>query len=726
MLGRFFRTSKKLAPADGRQLEIEAKIAAISRSLAMIEFDLDGMIIDANENFLGLMGYRREEIVGRHHSLFVDAQTRQSPEYRDFWIKLREGRFDSAEYRRVKKDGDEVWIQATYNPMIDAEGQVYRIVKFATDITGVKLASADHRGQIEAISRSQAVISFDLDGIILAANANFLSLMGYEEADVVGQHHRIFVTPEERHSEEYRRFWQRLGRGDYVSAEFKRVARDGREVWIQASYNPIYDLSGKPFKVVKFASDVTQTKLLSLDFTGQVAAIGRSQAVISFDLGGHILEANANFLETVGYPAKEVIGRHHSMFMPGAEAGGAPYREFWAALNRGEYKAGEFRRVGRDGREIWLQASYNPIFDLNGKPFKVVKYATDVTAEVSRRATMNQLSLVANGTDNSVIITDANRRIEYVNSGFERLTGFRSQDVIGKSPGKVLQGPHTDPETVKRIRAMLDRGEAFYEEILNYAQDGRPYWISLAINPVFDAQGRVERFISIQANVTDTKQKALEFTTKLNTIGESNAIAEWSLDGGIASANAALRAWGAQVDGGAVSLDRILASHENAQLRAGESVRREILWPRAGGGALALDAVFSVIRDLQGQPVSVLMCGIDVSDRRQAVDETSRAMGEVLQSSQRIADIVSYIDNIAFQTNILALNAAVEAARAGDAGKGFAVVAAEVRTLAHQSAESARDITRLVTESRDRMATLSQSLARLDKSEGEPKTGRAA
>jgi len=161
-------------------------------------------------------------------------------------------------------------------------------------------------------------------------------------------------------------------------------------------------------------------------------------------------------------------------------------------------------------------------------------------------------------------------------------------------------------------------------------------------------------------------------------------------------------------------------------LRAGESVRREILWPRAGGGALALDAVFSVIRDLQGQPVSVLMCGIDVSDRRQAVDETSRAMGEVLQSSQRIADIVSYIDNIAFQTNILALNAAVEAARAGDAGKGFAVVAAEVRTLAHQSAESARDITRLVTESRDRMATLSQSLARLDKSEGEPKTGRAA
>jgi methyl-accepting chemotaxis protein len=716
MLKALFGRGEDAGADDLEQAELRAKVAAISRSQAMIEFDLDGMIVDANANFLAAMGYERDEIVGRHHSLFVTPADRESSEYKEFWRRLRAGEFDSGEYKRLRKDGSEVWIQATYNPKLDTAGKPYGVVKFASDITQAKLQSADHAGQIEAISRSQAVISFDLDGIILDANANFLAAIGYSASEIVGRHHRMFVTPQERDSDEYRRFWQRLRNGEYAAAEFKRIAKGGREIWIQASYNPIFDLNGKPFKVVKFASDVTQTKLRAADFSGQVEAIGRSQAVISFDLGGHILTANANFLNAVGYGEKEVIGRHHSMFMPPGEAESAGYKQFWAALNRGEYKAGEFRRVGRGGRDIWIQASYNPIFDLNGAPIKVVKYATDITEEVARRTTMSQLSLVANGTDNSVIITDGQRRIEYVNAGFERMTGFKAAEVIGKSPGKVLQGAHTDGDTVKRIRAKLDRGEAFYEEILNYTRDGRAYWISLAINPVFDKHGQIERFVSIQANIDATKQRALEFTTKLNTIGESNAMAEWTLEGALSAANTALTAWGGQTEGATVALERLLPPDEAARVRNGESVRREIAWPRPEGGTLSLDAVFSVIRDLQGKPVSVLMSGIDVSDRRRAVDETSLAMKDVLQSSQRIADIVSYIDNIAFQTNILALNAAVEAARAGDAGKGFAVVAAEVRTLAHQSAESARDITRLVSESRERMATLSQSLARLDKS----------
>jgi methyl-accepting chemotaxis protein len=717
MLKSWIRKAPAVPVAELELNELRAKVAAISRSQAMIEFDLDGIIVDANANFLAALGYERDEIVGRHHSLFVEPATRESTEYKEFWRRLRAGEFDSGEYRRLRKDGSEIWIRATYNPKLDAAGKPYGVVKFASDITRTKLQAADHAGQIEAISRSQAVISFDLDGIILEANANFLDAMGYSAKEVVGQHHRMFVTPQEREGEDYRRFWQRLRNGEYVAAEFKRIAKGGREIWIQASYNPIFDLNGKPFKVVKFATDVTQTKLKAADFSGQVEAIGRSQAVISFDLGGNILTANPNFLNAVGYGEGEVIGRHHSMFMPPGEAESAGYKQFWAALNRGEYQAGEFRRVGRGGREVWIQASYNPIFDLNGQPIKVVKYATDVTEEVARRTTMSQLSLVANGTDNSVIITDAQRRIEYVNAGFERMTGYKAADAIGMSPGKILQGAHTDPETVKRIRSKLDRGEAFYEEILNYTRDGRAYWISLAINPVFDRNGQIERFVSIQANIDATKQKALEFTTKLNSIGASNAMAEWTLEGGLSSANAALTAWGAQTQGVDVAFERIIASDDAVRVRSGESLRREIAWPRQAGDTLALDAVFSVIRDLQGKPVSVLMCGIDVSDRRRAVDETSLAMKDVLQSSQRIADIVSYIDNIAFQTNILALNAAVEAARAGDAGKGFAVVAAEVRTLAHQSAESARGITRLVSESRERMATLSQSLARLDKSE---------
>ncbi len=243
-----------------------------------------------------------------------------------------------------------------------------------------------------------------------------------------------------------------------------------------------------------------------MDYAGQIAAIGKSQAVIQFALSGEILSANQNFLNVMGYAAQEVIGQHHSMFVDPDEARDPRYAAFWQTLSRGEYVAGEFRRIGRDGRDVWIQASYNPIFDINGKPFKVVKFATDITADVERRDTMQQLSLVANGTGNSVIITDTERRIEYVNPGFERLTGYSAAEVLGRTPGEVLQGVHTDRDTVSRIRQALDRGDAFNDEILNYTKSGQPYWISLAINPVHGDDGKVERFISIQANINETKQ----------------------------------------------------------------------------------------------------------------------------------------------------------------------------------------------------------------------------
>jgi methyl-accepting chemotaxis protein len=469
-----------------------------------------------------------------------------------------------------------------------------------------------------------------------------------------------------------------------------------------------------PFKVVKYASDITAAKLQSVDFAGQIAAIGKSQAVIEFALTGEILSANENFLNVMGYTAQEVIGQHHRMFVDPDEARDPSYAAFWATLNRGEYVASEFRRVGREGQDVWIQASYNPIFDMNGKPFKVVKFATDITAEVERRDTMRQLSLVANGTDNSVLITDANRRIEYVNPGFERLTGYSAAEVLGRSPGTVLQGAHTDRATVDRIRQKLDRGEAFYDEILNYTKDGQPYWISLAINPVFGDDGRVERFISIQANINETKQRALEHTIKLEAIGQSNALAEWDKSGQITGVNGALGRWGAVTAGNTVRLDQHLPDADRASLLKSGNIRLEIAWPKADGSILHLDAVFSAIRNLNGEVTRFLMCGADVSDRCLAVQETAGATRDVLQSGEKIAEIVANIDAIAFQTNILALNAAVEAARAGEAGRGFAVVASEVRTLAQQSATAARDIKALVFESRHRMATLSQSLARLD------------
>jgi methyl-accepting chemotaxis protein len=240
---------------------------------------------------------------------------------------------------------------------------------------------ADLRGQVQAIGRSQAVIEFALDGTIQTANENFLKAVGYSLEEVRGQHHRMFVEPAERETAAYQRFWTQLGHGEYQSGQFRRIAKGGREVWLQASYNPIFDAGGKPIKVVKYCTDVTDQKMRAADFEGQVKAIDKSQAVIEFELNGVIRNANENFLRTVGYSIDEIRGRHHRMFVEAAYAQSAEYRAFWEKLGRGEYDAGVYRRLGKGSREIWLQASYNPIFDASGRPVKVVKYASDVSAQ---------------------------------------------------------------------------------------------------------------------------------------------------------------------------------------------------------------------------------------------------------------------------------------------------------------------------------------------------------
>jgi len=362
-----------------------AQAAAISRSQAVIEFRMDGTIVTANQNFLDAMGYRLDEIEGKHHQIFAPPELRGSEAYKAFWASLNRGEFQAAEYKRIGKGGREVWIQASYNPILDDAGRPVRVIKFATDITEKKIRAMEDAGKISAIGRAQAVIEFNLDGTIITANENFLAVMGYRLEEIQGKHHQMFVAPGERDGAAYREFWAKLGRGEFQSAEYKRLGKGGKEVWILASYNPILDDAGKPFKVVKFASDITAEKLKAANYAGQIEAIGKSQAVIEFDMAGHVLTANENFLGALGYSLIEIQGKHHSLFVPSDQRDGEAYRAFWANLNRGEFQSGEYERVGKGGKQIWIQASYNPIRDLNGKPFKVVKYASDTTAQVVAR-----------------------------------------------------------------------------------------------------------------------------------------------------------------------------------------------------------------------------------------------------------------------------------------------------------------------------------------------------
>ena len=529
-----------------RLADVEAQVEALHRVQAVIEFDLQGNILTANQNFCATVGYTLDEIKGRHHRMFCDHAFATSPEYSRFWYDLAEGRPQTGEFKRITKSGKEVWIQASYNPIFDASGKVKKVVKFATDVTAAKTKNADYEGQLAALGKAQAIIEFDLQGNILTANENFCATVGYALDEIKGRHHRMFVDPVYAGSHEYARFWQELAMGRFQSGEYKRFGRGGKEVWIQASYNPIFDAGGKPFKVVKFATDTTASKMKAADAAGQLAAIDKAQAVIEFGLDGIVLSANENFCATVGYTADEIKGRHHRMFCEPAYAQSPAYAQFWAELGAGKFQAAEYKRIGKGGKVVWINASYNPIFDLNGKPYKVVKYATDVTPMRDLIATisMNATSL-----------------------------GAASEELSAVSKQMTFNADETSTQA----------------------------------NVVSAATEQVNR--NIQTVATGTEEMS--------------------------------------------------ASIREIAKNASEAAR------------VATAAV-------------------------KVAETTNSVVNKLGDSSADIGKMIKVITSIAQQTNLLALNATIEAARAGEAGKGFAVVANEVKELAKETAKATEDISQKI------------------------------
>ena len=343
--------------------------------------------------------------------------------------------------------------------------------------------------KLDALDRVQAVIEFELDGTIITANDAFCGAMGYALGEIQGKHHSIFAEPEYAASTEYRSFWDKLRRGEYETGEFKRLAKGGREIWIQASYNPVFDETGRPYKVVKFATDVTEQKLRNADMSSQIEAIGKSQAVIEFNLDGTIITANENFCSTVGYSAEEIRGRHHSMFVDTEYAGSHEYKEFWAKLGRGEFDSGEYERVGRGGKRILIQASYNPIFNADGKPYKVVKYATDLTAS-DRMKEVSRIQAALDSTTTNVMVADSDFNIVYMNHSQHEmmksneealrteLRNFDADDLVGKN----IDVFHKNPA---HQRQMLERLTSTHRTEITVA--GRIF--GLIATPVLDAEG---------------------------------------------------------------------------------------------------------------------------------------------------------------------------------------------------------------------------------------------
>jgi len=299
------------------------------------------------------------------------------------------------------------------------------------------MAPGDLLAIYQALDRVQAIIEFSLDGTVVSANENFLSIFGYELGEIVGKHHRLFCDPDYAESEAYAEFWKKLGRGEYHAAEFKRLAKDGRAIWLRASYNPVFDKDGKPVRVVKFATDVTASKLQIAEFEGKIRAIERAQAVIEFELDGTVITANENFLSIFGYGLDEIVGKHHRIFCDPGYAESPEYAQFWQKLGRGEYHADEFKRISKDGAEVWLQASYNPILDMEGRPLKVVKFASDITDEIRKRSlAMLEMSTPVTKIWDGVLfapivgIVDSKRSVDIMNKALSSIADSRANTLL--------------------------------------------------------------------------------------------------------------------------------------------------------------------------------------------------------------------------------------------------------------------------------------------------------
>ncbi|MFC7049483.1 methyl-accepting chemotaxis protein [Emcibacter nanhaiensis] len=422
----------------------------------MIQFTPEGEILEANDLFLKAVGYDISEIKGRHHSIFVPENDRDSSAYRTFWESLRKGENHGEIFKRVGKNGHELWLRAIYFPVKNGSGKVVRVVKLATDVTDFQNSNIDHAGKLNALERAQAVIEFDLDGTILTANENFLNTVGYSLEEIRGRKHAMFVEEKYHDTQEYREFWADLGAGRFRGGEFKRVAKSGRGLWLQAIYSPILDNKGEVIKVVKFATDITEEKLRIAEFEGKIAALNRAQAVIEFDLDGTILIANENFLNAIGYTLDEIKGKHHSLFVDENETKGAGYKQFWKTLGEGVFQSGEYKRIGKGGKETWLQATYNPILDPEGKPFKVVKFATDVTDMVHRRQEQERVGTVVDENLDKIRVTVGEANVKAGSAATASTQTDSMIQVVAAAAEELNASIHEITESVGHVRKAAD------------------------------------------------------------------------------------------------------------------------------------------------------------------------------------------------------------------------------------------------------------------------------
>jgi len=370
----------------------KAQVDAINASQIVAEFQTDGSLVSANEKFCKLFGYTQDEVAGLSHSSLLEPNKRDSVDGKEFWNDLCNGRHKSGEYQRVGKGGKAVWIQGYYSAILDAKNQPCKVMLFAADTTATNaiLAElAEMRVLADIMNLTSIVSESDLKGDILCVNDKFVEISKYSRDELIGQPHNTTRHPD-MPKETFKELWSTIGRGKTFRGIIKNQAKDGTPYYVDAVIAPVMGDNGKPRKYIGVRYDITAAEIERQNAKGILAAIDSSYAYIEFDTKGIVQSANANFLHTVGYRAEEIVGKHHRMFCETSLSNSHAYTQFWSDLNAGQSKSDLFKRLSKDGKEVWIQAVYAPVKDEMGRVFKIVKIATDLTAQVTERNEMRK------------------------------------------------------------------------------------------------------------------------------------------------------------------------------------------------------------------------------------------------------------------------------------------------------------------------------------------------
>jgi methyl-accepting chemotaxis protein len=368
---------------DSRHEELLGALAAVSKSYAIAEFQMDGTLLTANENFLRATGYTLDEVKGRHHGMFVDETYRQGLEYRDFWAKLNRGETISAEAKRLGKGGHELWLQATYAPLLDLNGKPFKVFATAIDVTAQRALHEemkDLRVRAEISNLTSIVSEADLKGDIVTVNDKFTEISKYSREELIGQPHNITRHPDMPKAV-FKEVWSTIGRGKTFRGIIKNRAKDGNPYYVDAVIAPVLGENGKPAKYIGVRYDITATEIERQEMKGVVAAIDSSFCFAQFNVDGTFLSANPNFLAAYGYRLEDLVGKHHQILVDTAQARSDAYASFWSQLRTGKAQPGIFKNVSKDGREIWFQCVYGAVRDEMDRVTKVIAVGSDVTTE---------------------------------------------------------------------------------------------------------------------------------------------------------------------------------------------------------------------------------------------------------------------------------------------------------------------------------------------------------